>query len=333
MATAPQALSDLRSGVRRRAKVASDDTNSNTAIDGFINERYLRVSTSYKWRWLQKERDIRIFDEYTTGTVTVTADARTVTGSGTTWTDAFEDRYIKISGEDTYHRIVSRNSTTSIVLAERIERATASLLTYSIFQSDYGLWPDCEQVDEIWHDSSPTRVTVKPVGPREYSQLVSMRPDDSGKANVYTRYGYKPYDNVRIGDFVVGYDFVGAPETYKIALFPRVPDEDYTLHVRYIKKVTLLTDDTDTPLMPVEDRWILVYGALADYYGMQGDATMMDFWNKEYEKALRKMQGDQDDSDDRARMVVPGMWSMTRRPSPGRYDLGDYFDKWYERGN
>ena len=139
---APRTKSEIRESVRVRGKIGADDTATLTAIDGFVNQRYLNVSTETKWRWLKEKRDIKIVTSYTTGTVAVTNDSREVTGTSTTFTEEMEGRFIKISGDDQYYLIVARISDTIIQLSERVIRTTTTGLSYEIFQGEYGLWPD-----------------------------------------------------------------------------------------------------------------------------------------------------------------------------------------------
>ena len=69
---------------------------------------------------------------YSTGTVSITNDSATVTGSGTTWsgTDAVAGECIEINGH--YYIIDSVDSTTQITLTENVREATASGLSYEI---------------------------------------------------------------------------------------------------------------------------------------------------------------------------------------------------------
>jgi len=331
MATTPTTFKDIRQAVLRRVQGDEEDTETTTLIDGVINERYLRLATDWKWRWLQAERDLRIPSKYTTGTLTATGDSRSLVGSSTVWVDAMEGRYIKIEGEQTVHRIIAVNSNTTIELAERIERATASSLTYILFQADFGLFPDLEQVDEIWHEHIISGRLVKPIGPREYSEQAARFPIAEGKARFYTRYGFKSYEAVPIGQFLMGYDFIGQTDQYKLSTWPRVPDEDYTIHIRYTKKITALNLDGDEPLMPKSDRWVLVYGALADFYDSRGNETSSRYWNTEFNRAMKKMKADIDDSDDRAKLTIANTWGRRRQISTQEYDLGDFFDIWERR--
>lgn len=69
-------------------------------------------------------------DSYSTGTVSVTADSTTVTGSGTTFTDDMVGQSILIDGD--YYEISQRNSNTEIVLSSGFSGATQSGLAFYI---------------------------------------------------------------------------------------------------------------------------------------------------------------------------------------------------------
>lgn len=329
VAIQPKTLANIVEAIRVRAKIDSSDTDTLDTIRGFINQRYLSVATEYKWRWLKKRRDLRVPAVYSTGTVAVTINSREVTGTGTAWTAAMAGRFIKIQGEDHLYEIVARNSTTQIELSERIARTTAASLTYEIFQPEFGLWPDLENIDEVWHDYGGSRNVVKPVSNAEYWDVASRSPEETGKARVYAREGFKNYEGAIIGQFVVGYDFAGTPPAYRVLLFPRFPDAAYNVHVTYIQKATPMAADSDEPLMPLEDRWVLVYGGLADYMGQQGNETSLAYWTTEFEKGIKRMLRDQDDTDSKAKLVVEDRWRGKKKPSAARYDLGSYFDKYY----
>ena len=329
VAIQPNTMAALKEAVRVRAKIDTTDTDSLSAIEGFINQRYLNVATEHQWRWLRDKRDLRIPAVYSTGTVSVTVDSREVTGASTVWTDAMVGRFIKISGDDHIYQLVSRLSNTTIELSERVLRASGSSLSYQIFQSEFGLWPDVENIGDVWLDSAGDRSVIRAISPKEYWEIAAASPEDTGKPKFFTRDGQKSYEGVPIGQWVVGYDFIGTPESYRICFLPRIPSGAINAHIGYFKKVEPLAAATDTPLMPLEDRWVLVYGALADWYNLSGNETSMAYWNLEFEKGVKRMLRDHNKTDSKAQLVVPDRWRRRAKPSPARYDLGEYFDKYY----
>ena len=326
--TAPRTKAEIRDAVRRRVKGDSSDTFLLDSIDGFVSQRFAKVCNSANWRWLKDYRDIRVPAEYTTGTVTVTINSREVTGAGTTWDADFVGRFFEVQGDETVYQIVGRNSATQIQLSERVTRASAGALTYRIYQSEFGLWPDCDHIDEMWHEHLSSKQTIKAVTPDEYSELVARFPDNRDKAVYFTRLGNKDYEGDPVGQFIIGYSFIGTPLTPRIAVYPRRPDAVYIIHCAYIKKVEFLPDDTSVPLLPENDRWVLVEGALADVYAMLGNETAAEFWNKRFEEGVARMRRDNEDTDNVAKLIVPDRWRK-RRINTAEYDMGTWFDRDY----
>lgn len=81
--------------------------------------------------------------DYTTGTVSVTTNTPTITGSGTTWTKAMaENGWIRINhnstdsanGDSQWYQISSVNSATSITLMNNYTGATVAAGTYTLGQ-------------------------------------------------------------------------------------------------------------------------------------------------------------------------------------------------------
>lgn len=75
---------------------------------------------------------------YETGTVTVTQDSKTITGSGTTWTRDMEGSFFQVGTNEPYE-IITFTSTTSLTLAIPYQNDTASAQTYTIYKRFYDL--------------------------------------------------------------------------------------------------------------------------------------------------------------------------------------------------
>lgn len=69
-------------------------------------------------------------DPYSTGTVSVTADSTTITGSGTVFTDDMVGQFILIDGD--FYEITQRNSNTEIIVSTGFSGATQSGLEFYI---------------------------------------------------------------------------------------------------------------------------------------------------------------------------------------------------------
>lgn len=84
----------------------------------------------------QRDRNLLV-DDYTTGTVTVTASSATVIGSGTTFTPAMVGRWFEVTdttvpGQGYAYKVLSYSSATSINLETFWAGSTASGTTYRI---------------------------------------------------------------------------------------------------------------------------------------------------------------------------------------------------------
>lgn len=82
------------------------------------------------------------------------------------------------------------------------------------------------------------------------------------------------------------YYFVGS--TFK--LYP-VPDGSYTLTLKYIKKFTPLSADTDVPDLPSNHR-VIVLGALASAYDMEDDTDLAVRFEGRFENRLMRVRED-----------------------------------------
>lgn len=76
------------------------------------------------------------------------------------------------------------------------------------------------------------------------------------------------------------------------------------LHVDYIREAEDLEADNDEPLMPIEDRVVLKYGALSMSWSRERNPEEAARNSQMYDRKLQKMQGKLDDSTDHA-MLVP----------------------------
>ena len=76
-----------------------------------------------------------IAEDYTTGTVSVTSNSTTITGSGTTFTASMVGRWFKTDNDPTFYRIASFTDTTHVELETVFEGTTASGESYTIGES------------------------------------------------------------------------------------------------------------------------------------------------------------------------------------------------------
>ncbi len=98
-----------------------------------------------KWQPNYREGWIPLTPLYNTGTVTLTLNSNTVTGSGTTWTTSMKGRKF-LGGDNAYYQIASVASATSLILTQPYQGPTVSSQVYQIWQDEYRIYPEAMAV-------------------------------------------------------------------------------------------------------------------------------------------------------------------------------------------
>lgn len=110
------------------------------------NTAYQKILNANEWSWtVQGGHAIQTVAAYTTGTVTVTKDSKTITGSGTTFTAEMVGRFFA-GPNGTYIEIAAFASTTEVTLKHDYVAATESGASYSIWKNRFSLPDDVRQV-------------------------------------------------------------------------------------------------------------------------------------------------------------------------------------------
>lgn len=148
-------------------------------------KRGIEVVSERDWSWMLV-RNFRVLTiaPYTTGTLTGSVGSASLTGSGTTWTDAMVGRFIRIDGVPDLYRIASRAGNTAITLDEPLADAPSAGGTYEILAVDYDL-PDNFREAAAVIDSRVGRATdLVAVQSVEFEEL--MADGGTGASDVYT---------------------------------------------------------------------------------------------------------------------------------------------------
>ncbi len=81
----------------------------------------------------------------------------------------------------------------------------------------------------------------------------------------------------------------------KILAFDRTPDDVYTITADYWRTPELLADDTDTPGLPEQLHWIIVWKSVMMYAGSQGAGDMFAYAKGNYDALHFQLVMDQGD--------------------------------------
>jgi len=151
---------------------------------------------NHDFSFLTDYGEINTTPSYTTGTVSVTQDSTTVTGSETSWTSSMVGRYIKIADDDEYYEISSVDSSTQITLTSAYIGSTASGQSYTIYKIFYPLASDFKKMKWIKQIVTPKRLIEIPE--ITMAELITDEFDESGEIVGYALSGQDSSGNTLI---------------------------------------------------------------------------------------------------------------------------------------
>jgi hypothetical protein len=308
-------------------KLPLTDTEALNACKESINTRIDTIAFKRKWKWRQKKWDIKVNAKYTTGTVAVVNGDRAVTGTTTVWTDSHKGWFFKENGSDEVYEVLFVDTATqTIQLSQVFVGASNATASYKLFQMEFGLPPDCEEIDLAWIDSRTRPLEI--TSPRKIVEIIVGNPEVEGKAVAITICGLGTYQGPTLDNFLLDHDFLEGEEgqDQKAVICPPVASEDYIIHLLYQEKITPLDADDDEPKLPLEKRHVLVLGAMADMlYRERLDDTAAAFEGK-FEATVREIEADAEFTDEKPLLTVVNKWRTRRVVTPEEGDLGRWFD-------
>src|SRR5439155_3406899 len=116
----------------------------------FVVNAFRRLVERRRWSWLTKFGQLTSTAVYSTGTVTVTQNSTTVTGSGTGWTSALVGQQFRIGSSTPIYTISTVTSTTQLDLDSVWGGTTASAQTYSIYTCYFPVPSDFKEFICLW---------------------------------------------------------------------------------------------------------------------------------------------------------------------------------------
>lgn len=278
---------DICSIIQNRGQIAGDAQDRDlNFIKGSVNEHYIRIATERDWYWRKKDRDLLFQVPVTTGTVSVTNLSRAITFTGLTLDLTYKDRSIKIVGDNTLYRIIGLDiATNTAYLAAPYAWVTNAAAQFKIFNYEMALPPDCDEIVQIYYDFPINGYCggsrqVDAVDPLVFNRNLSSYIDYVSPPVCFTRDGRISAETLPPLDvMVLDYDFLGGDEfaeVDRVRFFPIAPDINRVLHMNYSVHVEDLAEPEDVPIIPIDDRWILIHFVLADWFRIRGQTTVAD---------------------------------------------------------
>ncbi len=252
-------FSDIVARIREELQISSADTTLIDRIEREVNIVYEHEVVPFKrWKWLQGHTDVVHKAYYYGGTCSVTPDSTTVTLSTAPGASqgSFKGYLFSVDGFDEIYEVSSHTSqSTTVTLSSAYQgSAVNATATFKIWRDKFDLPTDCRETVEVWHNRG-TDDTMDAKGPQEMRQIVAGMPKAEGFPEFYSTLDF--YDPTP------GTDETESDRYRQVRIYPALTTQNVTLHIDYVKEVDELTDDTDEPVVPREDRMVLVYGALA----------------------------------------------------------------------
>lgn len=295
---------DIQDFVMEELKYQSGDTTSRNRIKRDINAVYLNeVVPKKRWFWLNGHTSVKHEAYYYAGTASVTPDSAAVTLSTAPSDSKLNDLFAVDGFSEIYSISAHTAATTAVTLDSEYQGTLAATANFKIWNDTIALPVDCRETVEVFHNFSNR--PLKPVGLQEFRRLVASNPRQVGRPEYYCVYDFFDPSS---GDAETEVD------RYRVMkVWPSVSEYTTTIQVDYVKDVTALDLDGDEPLMPISDRIVLAYGALARAWKRERNPTAAQDNEGYFGGKLSEMMGRHEDSRDTPQFVPQSRYVLSKR--------------------
>ncbi len=251
-----------------------------------VNTALSEALSNMEWSGLRGYGEFRLAAPFTTGTVSVTAGSATVTGAGTGWTSALVGQQFFIT-QGPYYTVISVESSTSLTLDRVWAMDDATGQAYNI-------------------------QTIYLTCPEDFLYFTSVV-DRANRWRLRTRLSQEQLDDVDATRTTTGMSWVLAAATpspvvatlgyTRFELWPR-PTAPSIYPFSYVKRLPLLSADTDTPIFPLRGD-VIFKGAMAQlclYPGTSEKPNMLNqnlnnhkIWQERFVRAIEQAKSDDED--------------------------------------
>lgn len=270
---------DIYTAICEELKVPLTDGTTLTRIKRDINMIYLNHVIPFKpraWWWLEQKENIATYEKIDTGTITVTEDSTTITFS-TAPTPSLVGYYIKATGHPDIFKITAHTAlTTTATLEKAWVRSSESGLAFKAWRDFAPLSSTMKDIVIVTHDSKSSPLDA--MHNAKFTEMRARMPDYEGMPTLYNT-----------GDF-------DSDGNRTIRWFPACSETRFILHVEGRCEASALNADADEPLMPVEDRIVIFYGACSRAWARErNESEATKNWNLFMSK-LAEMAGKSGDA-------------------------------------
>lgn len=242
-------------------------------VQTLIQADHQEILESYSWSRRKTDTIIALVAPYSTGTVSTVSTA--LTGSGTTFTSAMADRYIRIGSNTFFLRLSAFVSTTAMTLEAALGTDASAGTTFVLFQHRYNLPSDFGRITNVTSD-----ILMREVSRSTIDRLDPYRVSTASTPEVYCIDGLDPGTT--------------GSQVFQMEVWP-LPSAARPLRVEYLK-TNVLSSSTDEPLYRSD---VLVWKSAESgaffLHAKTGDAAWLalaDRYHARYTEALEGAKSD-----------------------------------------
>lgn len=284
---------DIISSVRKKLGIQSTDALATDKIKGFINEIYLDEVVPFKrWVWLEKALQVVHKPVYKTGTAAVTTDSATVTLSAApTGLGSFNGYRFSVAQSNQLYTVAAHTANaTTFTITTMYQETTNASATFKLWRDRVNLPANARETVEIWHTEQSHPLDA--IGSQGFRQKEAEDPKAEGPPTIYNTWDF--FDPSTSGD-----DETESDRYRQTRIYPSINNKSLILNIDYIEEATALDSLSDEPLIPIGDRMVLLYGALAiGYSAIARDEDMHDRYWMKFQQKLARMSGNRDEGQD-----------------------------------
>lgn len=277
---------DIISSIRETLGIQSSDTNATNKIKRIINQVYLDEIVPFKqWWWLKKTIQIVHAPAYITGTAECTEGSAVVTFTSPGTVIGYK---FSVDGSSQVYTIADQDAE-ELTLSAPFQEESNATASFKIWRDRIDLPLGAKETIEIWHNERPR--PLEAVGPQEFRKLEAAEPKLEGFPVFYSTSDF--YDPTS------GDDEFEVDRYRQTQIYPSINSSSVILNIDYVQEADPLDDLADEPLMPVCDRIMLFYGALAlAYSSLNRNEDMHDRYQQRFQVRLSRAAGDRDEGQD-----------------------------------
>jgi len=299
---------DIIDAIREDLKVQSGDTSTINKIKRVVNRVYLQEVIPFaRWKWLEGSTRVIHKAKYNSGTCAATPNSATITLSTAppAAQGSFAGKRFAVDGYNEIYIVESHVAeSTTLTLSSNYTGNAVTTASFKIWTDTVALPTDCRETINVWHNFSTK--PMEGIGLQKYRQITALNP----RAESYPAFYYT-------GDFYDPTPLTDELETDRyrqMYIHPSINRTDCTLQIDYVKEISPLVDDSDEPILPLEDRSVLVDGALARLWkSIASDNENAELSKRDYESKLARMAGKIEDSQDTAKVTPTSTYVRSMR--------------------